>query len=182
MARATVVTERLAAYEPLYDIDPQTGASIEVFYADRVLAESFGTHAGWFWWTCRPGCLPDRPPIGPFATSYRAYRDALARRSKPPQFGRRITPCSTNAECAGAACLGELAHTDEAAENKKNVCRFHIASKDIPHGSRIAKTHEKIIQNKYLLARPEGFEPPTPRFVVWCAPSIRATGARARGG
>jgi hypothetical protein len=78
MARAIIsAPERRGAYEPLYEIDPQTGASIEVFYADRVLAESFGTRAGWFWWTCRPGCLPDGLPIGPFGTSYRAYRDAL---------------------------------------------------------------------------------------------------------
>jgi hypothetical protein len=52
------------------------------------------------------------------------------------------------------------------------VRRFHIASKDIPPGSRIAKMHGKIIQNKYLLARPEGFEPPTPRFVVRCSAAI----------
>ena len=30
-----------ARREPLYDIDPRTGASIEVFYADRAL-ETFG--------------------------------------------------------------------------------------------------------------------------------------------
>jgi hypothetical protein len=83
MARA-IITEavRLAAYEPLYDIDPQTGASVEVFYADRGLAESFGTRAGWFWWACQPGCLPDGLPMGPFATSYRAYRDALGGRDR----------------------------------------------------------------------------------------------------
>jgi|DEB0MinimDraft_10_1074344.scaffolds.fasta_scaffold103488_1 hypothetical protein len=22
--------------------------------------------AGWFWWSCFPGCLPDSDPIGPF--------------------------------------------------------------------------------------------------------------------
>jgi site-specific recombinase XerD len=35
--------ERRTACEPLYDLDPQTGASVEVFYADQVLAASFGT-------------------------------------------------------------------------------------------------------------------------------------------
>ena len=35
-------------HDPLYDIDPQTGATIEVFYADREL-ETFGRcGAGWF--------------------------------------------------------------------------------------------------------------------------------------
>ena len=68
--------KRRTAYEPLYDIDPQTGASVEIFYADHPLATSFGTRdAGWFWWACQPGCLPDSPPIGPFATSYGAYRN-----------------------------------------------------------------------------------------------------------
>ena len=43
------------AHEPLYDIDPQTGASIEVFYADRAL-ETFGRcGAGWFWWSRQRG-------------------------------------------------------------------------------------------------------------------------------
>ena len=38
-----------AAHEPLFDIDPRTGTSIEVFFADRAL-ETFGRcGAGWFW-------------------------------------------------------------------------------------------------------------------------------------
>jgi len=78
MARAIIGAERRAAYEPLYDVDPLTGRTIEVFYADRVLAASFGKCSGWFSWTCQPGCLPDAPPIGPFATSYAAYRNVFA--------------------------------------------------------------------------------------------------------
>jgi hypothetical protein len=36
-------------HEPLFDTHPVTGASIEVFYADRAL-ETFGRcGAGWFW-------------------------------------------------------------------------------------------------------------------------------------
>jgi len=78
VARAVISgPKRCAVYEPLYDIDPQTGASIEVFYADPALANSFGHGTGWFWWTCRRGFLPDDLPTGPFATSYGAYRDAL---------------------------------------------------------------------------------------------------------
>ena len=39
-----------ARLEPLYDIHPLTGVSIEVFYADRTL-ETFGRGGpGWFWW------------------------------------------------------------------------------------------------------------------------------------
>jgi hypothetical protein len=66
-----------AAREPLYDIDPRIGVSIEVFYADRTL-ETFGSGgAGWFWWPRRRGCSPDGLATGPFATSYAAYRHAM---------------------------------------------------------------------------------------------------------
>ena len=69
--------EQRAAHEPLYDIDPLTGVSIEVFYADRAL-ETFSRHgAGWFWWARRHGLSPDGPATGPFATSYAAYRHAM---------------------------------------------------------------------------------------------------------
>jgi hypothetical protein len=61
--------------EPLYDVDPRTGAAVEIFYADDVLAKSFGTRPGWFWWSCRRGFLPDGQPTGPFGTSYAAYRN-----------------------------------------------------------------------------------------------------------
>jgi len=66
-----------ARYESLYDINPVTGASIEVFHSDRSL-ETFGRGgAGWFWWLREHGCSPDGPPTGPFATSYAAYRHAM---------------------------------------------------------------------------------------------------------
>jgi hypothetical protein len=68
--------KRRAAREPLYDVDPRTGGAIEVFYADHVLAGMRG--AGWFWWSCERGRVPEWPPVGPFTTAYRAYRDALA--------------------------------------------------------------------------------------------------------
>jgi hypothetical protein len=65
-----------ASQKPLYDIDPRTGAAIEVFYADRTL-ETFGRcGSGWFWWSRRRGFSPDGSPTGPFATSYAAYRHA----------------------------------------------------------------------------------------------------------
>jgi hypothetical protein len=67
-----------ARHEPLYDVDPRTGATIEVFYADRAL-ETFGRcGAGWFWCSRRRGFSPDGRATGPFATSYSAYRHALS--------------------------------------------------------------------------------------------------------
>jgi hypothetical protein len=66
-------------HEPLYDIVPETGVSIEVFYSDRTL-ETFGRGgAGWFWWSRRRGGSPKGPATGPFATSYAAYRHAMPR-------------------------------------------------------------------------------------------------------
>jgi hypothetical protein len=77
MAPRTPVPRQRAAHEPLFDIDPVTGASIEVFYSDRTL-ETFGRGgAGWFWWSRQRGRSPDGPAAGPFATSYAAYRHAM---------------------------------------------------------------------------------------------------------
>jgi hypothetical protein len=43
MARAVISDRaRRTTRAPLYDLDRETGASVEVFYADRVLAHSFG--------------------------------------------------------------------------------------------------------------------------------------------
>ena len=73
----TFNSKQCARREPLYDINPQTGVSIEVFYADRA-PESFGRRgAGWFWWARRRGFSPEGPATGPFATSYAAYHHAL---------------------------------------------------------------------------------------------------------
>jgi hypothetical protein len=32
--------------------------------------------AGWYWWACLPGCLPDSDPHGPFETEEEAIEDA----------------------------------------------------------------------------------------------------------
>jgi hypothetical protein len=65
--------------EPLFDVHPQTGATTEVFYADRTM-ETFGRcGAGWFWWPRERGLAPAGLAVGPFPTSYAAYRHALNR-------------------------------------------------------------------------------------------------------
>ena len=77
------------AHNPLYDIDPQTGAIIEVFYADRAL-ETFGrSGAGWFRCSRQRGFSPDGSPTGPFATSCLAYRRT---RHHPQERTRRAVP------------------------------------------------------------------------------------------
>jgi len=95
IARAVVTSDarRRAAHEPLYDIDPRMGATVEIFYCDRVLAESFGVPgAGWFHWSCQPGSMPECPPVGPLPTSYSAYRDALTGGCMVASFGKRTCP------------------------------------------------------------------------------------------
>jgi hypothetical protein len=73
----TSIMKQRAAHEPLYDVDPLTGISIEVFYSDRTL-ETFGRcGAGWFWWSRRRGFSPDGSPTGPFSTRYAAFRHAI---------------------------------------------------------------------------------------------------------
>jgi hypothetical protein len=68
-----------ACRQPLYDTDPRTGATIEVFHADSLFAQAIGKRGvGWFHWSCQPGCQPSEP-AGPFGTAFRAYSDALAR-------------------------------------------------------------------------------------------------------
>jgi hypothetical protein len=64
--------------ESLFDVDPRTGATIEIFYTDRTL-ETFGRcGAGWFWWPRRRGFSPGGPAMGPFVTSYAAYHHAMS--------------------------------------------------------------------------------------------------------
>jgi hypothetical protein len=68
---------RYAAFEPLHEVNRETGEVLEVWYAHRALAESFGAGAGWFYWESKPGCPPDTLPIGRFSSSYLAYRDSV---------------------------------------------------------------------------------------------------------
>jgi hypothetical protein len=68
---------RYAAFEPLYEVNRETGEVLEVWYAHRVLARSFGEGAGWFWWASKPGRPPDSLPIGPFPSAYRAFKDFM---------------------------------------------------------------------------------------------------------
>jgi hypothetical protein len=44
---------------------------------DAIVDEN-GITGGWFWQSCFPGCLPDGPPCGPFASAKEALADAQA--------------------------------------------------------------------------------------------------------
>lgn len=61
--------ERLAgAVGENFDGYPEDSEVIHQVEAERL--------AGWYWWTCSPGCLPDSEPSGPFRTEIEAVEDA----------------------------------------------------------------------------------------------------------
>ena len=88
MARAFITSSpsRRPTYEPPHDIDPHTGATIEAFYGDAVLARSFGAQGpGWFVWRCERDALPRflRPARSPLVMRPTERRAALQRFAEP---------------------------------------------------------------------------------------------------
>lgn len=63
--------------DPDRESNPYSLPDIEVFEADYLVGED-GEQlpAGWYWWPCFPGCLPDGEPVGPFDTEEDALADA----------------------------------------------------------------------------------------------------------
>ena len=57
--------------DPSRETDPTALPNAEVFYSNTIEAGN-----GWYYWFCFPGCLADSEPIGPFATSDLAIKDA----------------------------------------------------------------------------------------------------------
>ena len=65
---------------PARTADAYSLPDIETFQVDAY-APHFDEHgdpleAGWYWWACFPGCLPDSPPHGPFDSEAAALTDA----------------------------------------------------------------------------------------------------------
>ena len=67
--------------------DPHALPDAEVFYVSQMEVnynlqnidhadEYTITEAGWYYWSCFPGCLPDSDAIGPFETEQEAIDDA----------------------------------------------------------------------------------------------------------
>jgi hypothetical protein len=64
-------------FEPLFDVHPVTGVSIEVFYAGSP-PRCFGRgSAGWHWHFRQRGYAANGPAVGPFSSAYLAFRHAL---------------------------------------------------------------------------------------------------------
>jgi hypothetical protein len=76
-------------HEPLFDIDPVTGASIEIFWADATLATFGRVGAGWWWHPRQRGFAPTGLAYGPFPTCYSAFRYAVNSGEPIVLFGRR---------------------------------------------------------------------------------------------
>jgi hypothetical protein len=60
--------------------DPHALPDVEYFYeSPKGRTDSEHAHdrleAGWYWWPCFPGCLPDGDPVGPFATEAECVAD-----------------------------------------------------------------------------------------------------------
>ncbi len=67
--------------DPSRESDPHALPDAEAFY-DAADGNGVGSDvdplpgAGWYWWPCFPGCMPDGDPVGPFDTEEQAIKDA----------------------------------------------------------------------------------------------------------
>lgn len=64
---------------PERESDPHALPDVETFHVtgdDSEYMDDGTLPAGWYWWACFPGCLPDGEPMGPFATEEEALADA----------------------------------------------------------------------------------------------------------
>ncbi len=67
--------------DPTRESDPYALPDLEVFYARKgeLPSETEGdepSEAGFYYWACFPGCMPDSDPIGPYDTEAEALDDA----------------------------------------------------------------------------------------------------------
>jgi len=82
------VFDSMAGYHKFHAEETQEAyGSFEVFWDDSDVSKWGGearnydadgepVKAGWYWWACLPGCMPDGEAKGPFASSRQAHQDA----------------------------------------------------------------------------------------------------------
>jgi len=66
-------------FDPTRADDPYSLPDCEVFYledGEQTDENGEALPAGWYWWACLPGCLPDSDPYGPCDTEEEALADA----------------------------------------------------------------------------------------------------------
>jgi hypothetical protein len=69
--------------DPSFEDSPTKLPDIEVFHMSHVEireaewtdGEGDALEAGWYWWCCLPGCMPDSSPYGPFSSEDMAVED-----------------------------------------------------------------------------------------------------------
>lgn len=122
------------AYYPFRDEEGNESGSCEVFYhegndPDFVLSpvdDPTPAPAGWYWWSCFPGCLPDGDPSGPFDTHWDALEDAGALNLPPPTFDRFDI-------CEAYTCLeadyneGGWLHERPSNQRRSEACSIQLA-------------------------------------------------------
>ena len=72
------VFDDYAGYHSFHDENSVQYGRFEVFWHEPNCEYDycFWGKAGWYWWSCFEGCLPDSEPFGPFASSLNALCDA----------------------------------------------------------------------------------------------------------
>lgn len=89
------ITEKDSLTE--YEDPPERCPPTEVFYWTKAEASEYfeceveDTAAGWYWWYCRPGCLPDCEAVGPFETEEEAQGN-IAEDWEMSRLGQEETP------------------------------------------------------------------------------------------
>ena len=66
------VFDDYAGYHSFHDENGEQYGRFDVFWHEP----NCEYKAGWYWWSCFEGCLPDSEPFGPFASSLDALCDA----------------------------------------------------------------------------------------------------------
>jgi hypothetical protein len=132
-------------HEPLFDVHPLTGASIEVFYS----LETFGRGgAGWFWWPRRCGFSPDGLPTGPFASRYAGTRCR--------QFA--------------SACRGLITALSAMVDNEGRVTQKIGAEVSMRYQRRKIRHHVGEVLEEIFLAKSggsgRGTRTPDPRIMI----------------
>ena len=65
------------SYHQFIDLEGNECGSFEVFYDIKQLTlTGKKVSAGFYWWPCFPGCIPDGDAVGPFDTEEEAIKDA----------------------------------------------------------------------------------------------------------
>jgi hypothetical protein len=69
---------RVLGFEAVKDSMPDMAAIYrpKILFPKAIADKYTSAKAGWYWWSCFPGCLPDSEPMGPFETEAEAIADA----------------------------------------------------------------------------------------------------------